>query len=129
VKCGCKHKHTDHEPKPPYRCKKELGGKACNCTAFDARWVCNCGHGWGRHETAYTTAQVPYFVPISHYLTLSHDTVLRWRSRVGGRRRSAGNLENGGEAASKVGGAGAGAGGGIRGEWKEALRGQQERWS
>jgi hypothetical protein len=53
VKCSCKHKHTDHDPVSGVCSKMIPGRKPCPCRAFDAAWVCNCGHQWRRHETAF----------------------------------------------------------------------------
>ena len=64
VRCRCKHKHTEHEPNPPYlctRCKKvptaagggaNRGGPpaAGHCCGFDSPFVCNCNHGWASHR-------------------------------------------------------------------------------
>ena len=61
VKCQCKHKHTDHSASSPHACARKdvkgVGGNAgpCDCAGFHATWVCNCGHGWGVHETAFQT--------------------------------------------------------------------------
>ena len=54
ARCGCKHKHTDHESAAPHKCTKP----GCRCAAFHVRWVCSCGHGWEDHSTCFVRA--PY---------------------------------------------------------------------
>ena len=46
LRCRCKHKHTDHDPNPPYLCKKP---NCRQCTGFTSPWVCNCGCPWTEH--------------------------------------------------------------------------------
>ena len=53
LRCSCKHKHTDHDPGTGVCTKMIPGRKPCPCRAFDAAWVCNCGHQWNCHETAF----------------------------------------------------------------------------
>ena len=56
VRCGCKHKHTDHKftSKSKHQaCTKVLGGKPCNCKKFESTWVCHCGHPWISHKTGF----------------------------------------------------------------------------
>ena len=36
-KCRCKHAPADHEPIPPFECRK-----CAECKAFDSPWTCNC---------------------------------------------------------------------------------------
>lgn len=47
-KCRCKHAPQDHDPEPPYACKK-----CGDCAAFDSPWTCNCGHAPKDHRTAF----------------------------------------------------------------------------
>ncbi|KNC46562.1 uncharacterized protein AMSG_02998 [Thecamonas trahens ATCC 50062] len=47
--CSCKHKHTDHTNRPPYKCTKPR----CSCVKFFSPFVCNCDHPWSHHVTAY----------------------------------------------------------------------------
>ena len=49
-RCRCKHKHTDHDPRSSkFPCLRE----GCKCSAFLSSWICNCGHPWSEHETAF----------------------------------------------------------------------------
>lgn len=63
VRCRCKHGAREHAASgaAPWRCTKLLPGKEkrlCPCAAFDAAWVCTCGHSWASHQTAWS-ADVP----------------------------------------------------------------------
>ena len=45
LKCRCKHKHTDHDPKSHKCCRPN-----CGCIGFYSPFVCNCDHGWASHR-------------------------------------------------------------------------------
>jgi len=45
LRCRCKHRHTDHDPRTRECCKG-----SCGCRAFDSPWVCNCDHPWSAHH-------------------------------------------------------------------------------
>ena len=53
-KCRCKHAPADHEPLPPYRCRK-----CTDCVGFDSPWVCNCGHPPSAHRTCFVRQRLP----------------------------------------------------------------------
>jgi len=59
-RCGCKHKHTDHDPVTGM-CKKRVGKykKMCSVctTGYHVTWQCNCGHSWKDHETTFVFRQ------------------------------------------------------------------------
>merc|ERR1712070_16499 len=55
ARCGCKHKHTDHAPVPPYKCQKA----GCSCTAYSCTWKCHCGEPWENHDTIFTLTPWP----------------------------------------------------------------------
>eukprot|EP01112_Ceratiomyxa_fruticulosa_P017328 TRINITY_DN537_c0_g1_i6.p1 TRINITY_DN537_c0_g1~~TRINITY_DN537_c0_g1_i6.p1 ORF type:complete len:281 (+),score=48.10 TRINITY_DN537_c0_g1_i6:118-960(+) len=52
LRCRCKHKHTEHDPKTPgaYKCVKP----SCKCENFISSFVCNCNHPWKDHSMSYT---------------------------------------------------------------------------
>jgi hypothetical protein len=55
LRCRCKHKHTDHDPKDRnHPCRKNN----CSCAQFDSPWVCNCGCKWGDHTQKVVTRAV-----------------------------------------------------------------------
>ena len=46
LRCSCKHKSIDHDPRPgAHKCQRA----GCSCTGFASPWVCNCDHPWGDH--------------------------------------------------------------------------------
>ncbi len=47
LRCKCKHKHTDHDPKPgKHACMR----RNCKCKGYGSPWVCNCGCKWNDHK-------------------------------------------------------------------------------
>ncbi len=52
IKCTCKHGPADHAPPRGGRwgaCTRP----GCDCKEFVSPWVCNCGHPWSDHRTAF----------------------------------------------------------------------------
>eukprot|EP00955_Chlamydomonas_euryale_P049949 354421-Chlamydomonas_euryale.AAC.2 len=45
LRCSCKHKHVEHDPKT-HACNKA----GCKCGKFNSPWVCNCDHPWAAHK-------------------------------------------------------------------------------
>ena len=63
IRCRCKHKHTEHDPTPPYKCTRcvpKPGAKpsTTQCSGFDSPFVCNCDHGWAAHAHVWEERSV-----------------------------------------------------------------------
>eukprot|EP01004_Peranema_trichophorum_P009025 NODE_7769_length_744_cov_17.552335_g7155_i0.p1 GENE.NODE_7769_length_744_cov_17.552335_g7155_i0~~NODE_7769_length_744_cov_17.552335_g7155_i0.p1 ORF type:complete len:221 (-),score=32.11 NODE_7769_length_744_cov_17.552335_g7155_i0:81-704(-) len=57
--CRCKHKHIDHDPRPPYKCNKcATKPTSPQCNGFDSPWVCNCDHPWSEHALRWEDQKV-----------------------------------------------------------------------
>ncbi|KAL0237346.1 hypothetical protein PCE1_000743 [Barthelona sp. PCE] len=49
VRCMCKHSATDHDVKPPHKCR------LCNCDGFHSSYTCTCGEPYANHRTIFET--------------------------------------------------------------------------
>eukprot|EP00941_MAST-03F_sp_MAST-3F-sp1_P000712 g712.t1 len=82
LRCRCKHKHIDHDPRrKPFKCMKP----GCDCVQFDSPWVCSCDHSWHEHEQLFEKKKVWLLdgIPVPRNVALevnNYDELMRGRN-------------------------------------------------